>query len=163
MTTPYSEPWERLAKTVGSIGSANVAAALARAGATVQTHQITSPVSTDRGVKSARVEEPGAMYSSTDGVTTVTVYLGLGNSDGKLNAREWAGFIDEISALVTSFGDQLYGWWASEPFAPWQNAMCGFTIETANIHDLKVELAEVRARYKQNSLAWAQVPRTVFV
>lgn len=101
--------------------------------------------------------------TTTDGVTDVTVHVGIGNSDDKLSQRDYSAYIAAVDTTVRFYCGRFLGWWFSAPDAPWQNATVEFTISVAQVEKLRHELTEVRTRYRQDSLAWTQAPTTEFV
>lgn len=100
---------------------------------------------------------------SSDGENTVTLYLGIGNSDGKLTQREWSKFVKEMDRLIRYVARPLYGWWHSLPDAPWQNATVAFMIDVERLGWLRKEVHELRQEFRQDSVAWAVAPVTEFV
>lgn len=100
---------------------------------------------------------------SSDGVSTITVYVSIGNSDGKLSQRDWATFIREMTSLVRDTADQVYGWWHSTSDMPWQNAVVAFLLNAGKRDQLRAEVSRLREKYRQDSIAWAEAPRTDFI
>lgn len=100
---------------------------------------------------------------SSDGVNTITVYASIGNSDDKLSQREWSNFVAELAFIVDSYADEVYGWWFSKPDAPWQNAVVAFLLDTRKTDHVRARMSKLRAAYRQDSVAWAEAPRTEFI
>lgn len=100
---------------------------------------------------------------SSDGVTTVTVYVSIGNSDDKLPQREWAKFITDLNYAVSIHAREVYGQWFSEPAAPFQNMVTAFLLHVDEVGPLQRKLAKLRALYRQDSIAWAKAERTEFI
>jgi hypothetical protein len=100
---------------------------------------------------------------SSDGITTMTVHVSIGNSDNKLTQQEWSQFVTRTSAVVDRFAVQLYGWYFSLPDAPWQNAMCQVLVKINDLPDMRAQLTELRRQFKQDSVAWAETARTEFL
>jgi hypothetical protein len=101
---------------------------------------------------------------SSDGVTDTTVYVSIGNSDDKLGQREWSEYVGQVAAIVDRYATQLYGWWFSACDAPWQNAVAAFRLPLGKAYtDIRTELNKVRADFRQDSVAWAETPRTEFL
>jgi hypothetical protein len=100
---------------------------------------------------------------SSDGVNTITVYASIGNSDDKLSQREWSEFVREMEHIVGRHASQVYGWWFSMPDAPWQNAVVAFLLDTHKADQVRAEMSKLRAAYRQDSIAWAEAPRTEFI
>lgn len=92
----------------------------------------------------------------------ITVYVSIGNSDDKLSQAEWAKFWGETQAAVCAFADRILGEWLSAPASPWQNACTAFEVERGRVPDLRARLARLTARFRQDSIAWAEA-QTEFV
>jgi hypothetical protein len=106
----------------------------------------------------------------------VIVTFAVGNSDDKLSQAEWSAFVAKTQQVVewlAANGAMIHFGGFSAPAAPWQNALwaidLGSHAEYLRGH-LRVELAELAGRYRQDSIAWweagstemippAQVPR----
>lgn len=91
------------------------------------------------------------------------VYVGIGNSDNKLTQAKWAEFLRELYDLVRCYPTTILGWWYSGPAEPWQNACVAFKLDPVHYKDFRAELVEMRKRYRQDSIAWAEAPRTEFL
>ncbi len=91
-----------------------------------------------------------------------TVYVSIGNSDGKLTQLEWAAFYAAVDGQIEEHAEEIHGAWVSDPVAPFQNACWCIEIERRPAADLTEELAEIAASYKQDSIAWAEAT-TVFI
>lgn len=100
---------------------------------------------------------------SSDGVTDITVYVSIGNSDDKLGQGEWCEFISELNYAVSIHAREVYGQWFSVPDAPFQNMVTAFRLHVDEIGPLRAKLAALRGRYQQDSIAWAQAERTEFI
>lgn len=84
------------------------------------------------------------------------VYLSIGNSDDKLTQAEWCRFWTEMAAEVTSLASRIHGAWFSNPVGPWQNAhWCLEFASEAAMMTARDTAAEVRKRWRQDSVAWA--------
>lgn len=94
---------------------------------------------------------------------TLTVFVGIGNSDGKLNARQWHEFVSKTRAEIEYHRTQLIGEWHSVPGKPWLNAQFAFTISPSAAATLKTRLRKVRELFGQDATAWAETLRTEFV
>ena len=92
----------------------------------------------------------------------ITVYVSIGNSDDKLTQAEWAAFWGETQAAICAHADRIYGEWISAPASRWQNACTAFDVSRDRAADLRDQLARVAARYRQDSIAWAEA-RTFFI
>jgi hypothetical protein len=100
---------------------------------------------------------------SSDGVNTITVYVSIGNSDDKLGQREWSDFVSDVNVAVCRYAAQVYGWWFSAPDAPWQNGVMAFLLDRECEDDLRSRLAVAREKFRQDSIAWAEVHVTEFI
>lgn len=92
------------------------------------------------------------------------VYISIGNSDDKLTQVEWAAFWIETGRALYVKGAYFHGVWTSETNSEYQNACWCVEFSDAEymllaIHDLK----RLAGKYRQNSIAWAEVPETVFL
>jgi len=92
-----------------------------------------------------------------------TVYVGVGNSDDKLTQRKWADFLRELRDLIRAYPTKIHGWWYSGPEEEWQNACVAFELNPLHRADFRKELTQLRATYRQDSVAWAEVAVTDFV
>jgi hypothetical protein len=92
--------------------------------------------------------------------TSVTVYIGLGNSDDKLAQGEWAMFVRETRTLLSRYGMRIIGEWASASDAPWQNVCFCREIPWENVLKLRAALRALRKHFRQDSVAFAIVDRT---
>lgn len=91
------------------------------------------------------------------------VYLSVGNSDDKLTQAEWSQLVVEMTARVVSIG-HTHGAWFSLPHTPYQNACWCVEFESdADIQEAREVAGEVREKYKQDSVAWAEAPVTEFI
>lgn len=90
-----------------------------------------------------------------------TVYLTIGNSDDKLTQAEWAKFIGDVNTsmiLAKLDGGVVQFAGHSFPDAPWQNALwCVQLPDATAAGALKTQLAYLAHRYRQDSIAWAEV------
>jgi len=93
------------------------------------------------------------------------VYISIGNSDDKLTQLEWAQFQDEVDQLVMANVARTHGRWVSLATDPWQNACwCVELMPTAAwTAVLRAGLAELAQRWRQDSIAWAEVRETEFL
>lgn len=92
------------------------------------------------------------------------VYISIGNSDDKLTQLEWSRFVIEMLSRVVSVAEHRHGQWFSLPHTPWQNACWCLEFATAEqVAEAREAATEIRKKYRQDSVAWAQVPRTEFL
>lgn len=94
---------------------------------------------------------------------TITVYASIGNSDDKLPQFAWSAFVGDFADAIERPAERIHGMWFSASDSPYQNACVCFEIGAALAEDLKAQLAEIRTRYGQDSIAWAVVSETEFV
>jgi hypothetical protein len=94
----------------------------------------------------------------------VTVYASIGNSDDRLSQRVWADYAEEFVTEIEASAEEIFGILFSEPSSPYQNACVAFqTGSRAAADDLRSALTKIRERFKQDSIAWAEVPETAFI
>jgi hypothetical protein len=92
------------------------------------------------------------------------VYVSIGNSDDKLSQAEWSEFVTETAARVASCATRIHGFWLSLPHGRWQNACWCLEFTTPGQMDEPREVAaELAAKYRQDSIAWAEISRTEFI
>ncbi|GAB3156423.1 hypothetical protein GCM10027258_62840 [Amycolatopsis stemonae] len=101
--------------------------------------------------------------SSNDKPETITVYVSIGNSDDKLTQAEWARYVAQFRSLMLVDAAHVHGVWFSEPGSPYQNACVCAELPAAKVPDLRRSLTGLRDHYRQDSVAWAEVPRTEFI
>jgi len=87
---------------------------------------------------------------------TTTVYVSIGNSDGKLTVEEWQQYRDLTHELLTEVGvtAAVHGAWQS--FVPKYVNAC-WCVEVADEHEdaLKDTLRELAGKFGQDSIAYA--------
>ena len=94
----------------------------------------------------------------------ITIYVSIGNSDDKLTQDEWRSYQLEVRAFLRKHAEQVHGEWYSTPISQYQNAcFCVVLRDGDKAEFVKMQLAEVRERYRQDSAAWAEAPVTLFV
>jgi hypothetical protein len=81
------------------------------------------------------------------------VCIQIGNSDDKLTQKEWSDFCAEV---VSACGDCGVVHFSGGPSThmPWQNFCVCVEIAFYNIAVLKQNIACIRKRYGQDSVAW---------
>jgi hypothetical protein len=92
-----------------------------------------------------------------------TVYVSIGNSDDKLTQVEWAAYAGTVQGAVRRAAGAVYGEWTSLPLAAFQNACWCVEVEPARADALRRELSGIAGMYRQDSIAWAEVPLTEFI
>ena len=98
-----------------------------------------------------------------------TVYISIGNSDDKLSQADWSAFRAAVDQLIRRVAHQVHGAWVSPSTDPWQNAC--WCVEVVDDPDLdynkaawlRGQLANTAKAYEQDSIAWAEVPKTEFL
>lgn len=93
----------------------------------------------------------------------ITVYVSIGNSDDHLTQAEWASYVQVIRNLLRQRADQVHGEWYSAPDASYQNACFCAELREADCVLVKQAVAEARAAWRQDSVAWAEAPVTVLL
>ena len=90
-------------------------------------------------------------------------YVSIGNSDNKLNQKDWARFAEVVDHIIDVADVKLYGVWYSLPNSIYQNACWAFEVTSSGGHiRLKGELRNVARMFMQDSIAWA-VSETEFI
>lgn len=92
-----------------------------------------------------------------------TVYVSIGNTDGKLSHAEWAEYHALATELLTAtVTTAVYGAWHSLPATPYVNACWAVEVPLIHVVVLKGALRKLAARFRQDSIAWAEA-RTEFL
>lgn len=94
---------------------------------------------------------------------TTTVYVSIGNSDDKLTQAEWAAFVRAFVKTMRANTTQIYGEWYSNPDSAYQNACIAAAIPDEHVGWLRAALLSLREEFRQDSIAWAEVPKTEFI
>jgi hypothetical protein len=97
-----------------------------------------------------------------------TVYVGIGNTDGRLSHREWSEFCRWVAELLdpeeTKLTTAVHGAWYSLPAQPYVNACwCVEVPHQAAADALRDALDVLRERYRQDSVKWDVVPEPEFL
>ncbi len=90
----------------------------------------------------------------------ITVYLTIGNSDDKLSQAAWSAYCDDVTYVVNAAardGGRVHAACFSSPTVPWQNAIWCVELDDGRAAVLRRALALLARRYRQDSIAWAQV------
>lgn len=100
----------------------------------------------------------------------ITVYVSIGNTDGKLTHTEWAEFYAltaELLGTVEAGGVGLVkttlGAWHSLPATPYVNACWAIMLDQRDVEAVTRGLGALARRFRQDSIAWAEVDATYFV
>jgi hypothetical protein len=116
----------------------------------------------------------------------VIVYISIGNSDDKLTQAQWHEFIRWMDDLLVA--RTVHGRWFATPDVPWQSACWCIEFEPNHLYDnrpdfcdwdgtwrkhnaytrtvhahLQRELRRMARQFQQDSIAWAEVPQTIFL
>lgn len=94
---------------------------------------------------------------------TTTVYVSIGNTDGKLNQPEYAEYVRDFRRVMGKYAVETYGVWFSAPDVPFQNACIAIGVKADLVDELRDELSKMRSYFEQDSVAWAVVPTTEFI
>lgn len=90
----------------------------------------------------------------------LTVYISIGNSDDKLPQAEWFEFIGDVRDAIQNLAWRRHGEWHSAGDSPWQNACWCVEVREEMRGDLTERLGKIAARYRQDSIAWAEAQTT---
>jgi hypothetical protein len=83
-----------------------------------------------------------------------TVCVQIGNSDDKLTQKEWSEFCLECLALIQKCKTHKIHFYGFSPGgSPWQNACWVFVTGRDDVYPFKQELAKIREKYRQDSVA----------
>lgn len=97
----------------------------------------------------------------------LTVYVSIGNSDDKLGQADWATFHSAVNGVIRRAAHRVHGAWVSPSTDPWQNACWCIEIDEApgvfGTQWLRNQLANLAGAYGQDSIAWAETPKTEFL
>lgn len=86
----------------------------------------------------------------------ITVTIQIGNSDNKLTQNEWAAFCNKVHSLILFWDGNIHFSAPSVGWADWQNAAWVIAIDEEQAERLRHYLSEIRAEYKQDSVAWTE-------
>ena len=94
----------------------------------------------------------------------ITVYVSIGNTDGKLSHAEWAEYWHLTDELLTQLGltTATFGVWHSLPATPYVNACWAVQIPAIHVDAVRDTLVRVASKFRQDSVAWA-VAETEFL
>lgn len=92
-----------------------------------------------------------------------TVYVSIGNSDDKLSQLQWSQFHLQTHLELHAVASEMHGAWTSGPTSAWQNACWCIEIEDELVEQAKLELKLLARQFRQDSIAWAEVPVTEFI
>lgn len=86
-----------------------------------------------------------------------TIYVSIGNTDGKLTHQEWSEYFRKVNDLLTESraATAVYGVWHSLPATPYVNACWAVEIPAVNLEAAKDVLRTLARRYRQDSIAFA--------
>jgi hypothetical protein len=90
------------------------------------------------------------------------IYVSIGNSDDKLTQAEWSAYAQSVRNLLRLRAREIHGEWYSAADSEYQNA-CFCVVLADDTPVIREELAEMRQAWRQDSVAWAEVPVTEFV
>jgi hypothetical protein len=84
-----------------------------------------------------------------------TVTIQIGNSDDKLSQRVWADYVATCDQVIHNLVHEVHFFATSSNVDPWQNACWVVTVkDDSAAHSLRDELANKRALFDQDSIAW---------
>lgn len=93
----------------------------------------------------------------------ITAYVSIGNSDDKLTQKEWAAFLLRTHLLLDDAASVMHGSWYSGPGVEWQNACWCVEIPADRAEPVRDGLRLLAREFRQDSIAWAEAPRTEFL
>jgi hypothetical protein len=82
-----------------------------------------------------------------------TATIQIGNSDGKLDQREWSGFASQAGSIINSWGSTTHFAGAAPATSRWQNACWVIEIPDEDVEGLKGSLANLAKVWRQDSIA----------
>lgn len=92
-----------------------------------------------------------------------TVYISIGNSDGRLSQSKWMYFTHWVDRFIRAAG-QVHGSWYSLPNSEYQNACWCVELHSADSEKrLRSQLQLEKDNYRQDSIAWAEITQTEFL
>lgn len=93
------------------------------------------------------------------------VYISIGNSDDKLTQVQWNDFCTEMDYVLDQAPRHAHGKWFSEPRSIYQNACWCIDMPDSEVgtQELVERLRRLAKKYRQDSIAWAEVAQTIFI
>ena len=91
-----------------------------------------------------------------------TISILIGNSDDKLSQKQWAEFVDNVEFWIKKFCSSIHFSGGSANNLPWQNYCFVFEVEADKEIWIKANLAEIKIKYNQDSIAWID-GQTIFL
>lgn len=86
----------------------------------------------------------------------ITVYISIGNSDDRLTQAEWHAFYVETNMAIRLSAAEIHAACVSDSVSTYQNACwCAVLLGDGDTAHLRVKLAELAAKYRQDSITWA--------
>jgi hypothetical protein len=83
-----------------------------------------------------------------------TTVFQIGNTDNKLRQNEWADFVGTVKTIIAEHAATIYFFGGTENWAAMQRVCWVFDCEEPRLGELKVQLAEARKKFRQDSLAF---------
>jgi hypothetical protein len=94
----------------------------------------------------------------------MSVYVSIGNSDGKLSPADWSRFYNEVDLVVRGGASRVHGRWHSFPAEPFVNAAwCVEFPSDSVIGAVKDELLLLAVKYQQDAITWDVADQTEFI
>lgn len=97
-------------------------------------------------------------------LSTITVYVSIGNSDDKLSQAEWSAYCAYVQGFIRRVekgaDGRLHGEWASLPYSSYQNACWCIEIPDNAVDLVKGTLTAAARTFGQDSIAWAEATTT---
>lgn len=89
------------------------------------------------------------------------VYISIGNSDDKLSQYDWSRFVGQVRNCLD--GLPKHGEWFSLPDSGYQNGCFCVDVPDEEKSDIQGMLRRLAGTFRQDSIAWAEVPHTEFL
>lgn len=85
-----------------------------------------------------------------------TICIQIGNTDNKLTQQEWFYFVKAIKDALHGRCDFIHFFGGSPNWERWQNVAWVFTITESAAQEVRLKLARIREKFKQDSIAWLE-------
>lgn len=89
-----------------------------------------------------------------------TVYVSIENRNDSLPQEEWAEYWSTVDEHVIDYSEEVIGVWTSNTNSKIQSACWAFVMSDDESQDLADNLNEIRLKFKQDSVVWAEALTT---